>query len=64
MTAEMSWIEHFWLTTLQRLYRQLSIGSTRTLLGVFQILAALDLLIDWVHNDFRNWYKSTILTPS
>ena len=64
MTAELSWIERFWLTTVQRLYSQLQIGSTRTLVGVFQILTGLDLLIDWVNNDFRKWYKSTILTPS
>lgn len=50
--------------TLQRFYSQLQIVSRRSLLGVFQILAALDLLIDWVDNDFRNWYKYTILRPS
>ena len=63
MTAEPSWVERFWLTTVQRLYGKLHIGSTRTLLGVFQIMTGLDLLVDWVAKEFRNWYKSTILTP-
>ena len=44
--------------TMQKIYGQLYLGSVRTLLGGFQIVAALDLLVDWANTDYRTWLEA------
>lgn len=42
------------------MYGQLPVGSTRTLLGTFQIVAALEVLVDWANTDYRTWLEAIL----
>jgi len=37
------------------------LGDTCSVKGVFQIIAAVRRLADWVHDDYRPWFESSIL---
>lgn len=37
------------------------VGGTDSLLGIYQILAALEILVDWAHTTFRAWYLDNVL---
>lgn len=39
------------------MYGKVRLGSTDTITGVFQVLAALDVLVNWARNDYRKWFE-------
>lgn len=42
---------------------KIHLGSTATVLGIFQIIKALDTLVTWGNTTYRKWFVSNILTP-
>ena len=42
------------------MYGKMRLGGTDTITGVFQIIAAMDLLVEWAHTDYREWFESII----
>jgi len=42
------------------MYGKMRLGGTDTILGVFQIIAAIDILVEWAHNEYREWFESVI----
>jgi len=49
------------LTFVQRVYGKLRIGSTDSILGIFQVIAGFEVLIDWANTDLRKFYEEKIL---
>jgi len=45
------------------MYVRLRLGGTDTLLGTFQVIEGLSLLVDWANTDYRSWYQNNVLTP-
>ena len=39
----------------------LQLGTTKTIEGIFQIIKALDLLINWGITEYRSWYLANVL---
>ncbi|KAL9118420.1 MAG: hypothetical protein Q9187_005033 [Circinaria calcarea] len=48
-------------TDLILIHGELAIGSTQSHLGVYQILAALQRLAQWVNDEYRPWWMREIL---
>ena len=48
-------------TDLILIHGELAMGSTRSHLGVYQILAALQRLAQWVNDEYRPWWTQEIL---
>lgn len=42
------------------MYGKMRLGGTDTITGVFQIIAAMDILVEWAHTDYREWFESVI----
>ena len=40
---------------------KLLLGTTETIEGIFQIIEALDLLVNWGHTEYRSWYLANVL---
>ena len=43
------------------IYRDLQLGSTKTIIGTYQIIASLQRLIKWVQEVYRPWFQSVVL---
>ena len=43
------------------LHRGIKLGSTDSILGIYQILASIDRLAQWVSDDYRTWWTKTVL---
>ena len=43
------------------IYRDQPLGHTRSLLGVYQLLAALQRLAKWIDEQYRLWFESRVL---
>lgn len=41
--------------------RDLVLGSTRSVLGIYQILSAIGRLAEWVDHDYRSWFEENAL---
>lgn len=42
------------------MYGKMQLGKTDTVTGVFQVLAALDVLVDWANTEYPEWLESAI----
>lgn len=42
-------------------YGKLRLGGTDSILGIFQILRALDILVTWGSTEYREWYLDNVL---
>ena len=42
------------------MYGKMHLGRTHTITGVFQIIAAMDILVEWANTDYREWFESII----
>jgi hypothetical protein len=40
-----------------------TVGSTRSVVGVYAVIAALHYLMDWSQNEYRPWFERMILKP-
>ena len=45
----------------QVMYGPLYMGDTRTVLGIYKILAVLRLLAVWADTDYRLWFNKAVL---
>ncbi|KAL8759705.1 MAG: hypothetical protein Q9199_000577 [Rusavskia elegans] len=43
------------------LHRGIKLGSTDNILGIYQIIASIDRLAQWVSGDYRTWWTRTVL---
>ena len=43
------------------MYGKLRLGSTDTLLGTFQMLKSLDILVEWASTEYRSWYFEKVI---
>lgn len=43
------------------LHRGIKLGSTDSILGIYQIIASIDRLAQWVSSDYRTWWTRTVL---
>lgn len=49
----------------QRLYGKFDMGETRSLTGVYKLLASLRRLAAWVELEFKDWFsRLTVSSPS
>ena len=46
-----------------RLLGKFRLGSTESILGIFQILKGLDILVAWGNKEYRQWYLKNVLKP-
>ena len=42
-------------------YGKLRLGGSDSLLGVFQLIKGIDVLVDWANIEYRAWYLSNVL---
>lgn len=45
----------------QIMFGHLRLGGTDSILGIFQIIKALEELLDWALVDFQEWYSTKVL---
>lgn len=45
------------------MYGKLDLGSSNTLLGTFQMVKGLEVLVDWANTDYRKWYFDKVIRP-
>lgn len=43
------------------IHRELSLGATSSMLGIYQLLAAVRRLARWVHEDYKAWFIEKVL---
>ena len=43
------------------LIRELSLGETGSVAGIYQLIAAIRRLAQWVHDDYRPWFETQVL---
>ncbi|KAI4241581.1 MAG: hypothetical protein L6R42_011227 [Xanthoria sp. 1 TBL-2021] len=43
------------------LHRGIKLGSTDNVLGIYQIMASINRLAQWVSGDYRTWWTRTVL---
>ena len=43
------------------MYGRLRLGGSDTLLGTFQMVKALEVLVDWAYTDYRSWYFDKVI---
>ena len=43
------------------LIKELHLGDTGSIAGVYQIVAAIRRIAQWVNNDYRPWFEREIL---
>ena len=43
------------------MYGRLRLGGSDTLLGIFQMVKALEVLVDWANTDYRSWYFDKVI---
>ena len=55
MLAEMASPDHVVI------HRELSLGATNSMLGIYQLLAAVRRLAKWVHDDYQAWFIKEVL---
>ena len=39
------------------------LGSSESVLRIFQILKGLDIVVEWGHSEYRKWYLKHVLKP-
>jgi len=45
------------------MYGKLRLGSSETLYGTFQILKGLEIRVDWMNTEYRDWYFDKAIRP-
>lgn len=43
------------------MYGRIRLGGSDTLLGTFQMVKALEVLVDWANTDYRSWYFDKVI---
>jgi hypothetical protein len=49
---------------IQIVWEHILLGSTQTILGVYQIIAALQVLGRWCNDMYRPWFKTHVMGMS
>jgi hypothetical protein len=47
-----------WHETRIVMVRELAIGDTETLIGLYQLVASLKAIAEWIETEYRTWVES------
>lgn len=45
------------------MYGKLPLGNSHTLLGIFQMIKGIEILLDWANTEYREWFFDNIIRP-